>query len=1185
MGCDMTYAFIDTTNTGLLQYEVVISFYRSCSGISAPTAANVDADFSISNTCNLAVPTFNFTQKTDDLCDGGGLSGLLGCKVLNLCPAFFAQSACASPPGTYPGVERYVYTAIVSLSKNCVYTLHFSENARNSPLSNITGGGTASLYMEATINTHLLPDGHYGNNSPKYLNEPSVFTISNKPFEYSLGAYDKEGDSLVYELITPMDDGGVPLTYQPGFSLQQPMTSATPFYFSASEGVMNCLPNPATNESDVIAVRISEYRNGELIGTTMRDEQINVLPGDDDLVAFGEIIHTNNCTSPNNHTINACTGSSISFDITCTSQQGFAPEIVTALEKDSAYYPGMIVSHSGTAPTDTVHVVWNNIPAIRLMDLPLRGTTPNCPVKGRAYRNIRFYFSNQASILASAHAVCGNPVRLSGTGNNIHWQPAALVSDPSASSTFVNPSSDTWFYLSSSCGTDSVLIQHQTPIVLTPLEQTASCNGDYIHWQPTISPSGHYHFHWWPSGKFFNSIGGIASDTLATPFYRKQYQQPLVIQITNDSNCSIFDTLHLEQQPVLQVGITASSTVIPGLQAGQLIDTLRALAFSLRAGQCGFTTDTLLTHPISSYNIGFSTTPEAGTSPMYPSPLGANRKSARHQYLFRASELKTALGAAPKLIHSFSLQIATLNSATTLNGLTIKMSCTSSDSLVFFENNLYQVADPTNYTPNAGWNTFNFNRPFFWDGISNVVVDICFSNSSAGSPNNKMMTNLLPFRATHFTVSNAGSVCGYTGSGNSGIITLNNWAYYRPNVKFGVTTPSNPVISNNLQFQWQPLSGQNNLYYVNDSIALTRPVSNQWYTVSLIDSGICNIAADSVYIRIGTYTPFNASLSVSFHYGQPDSAFLVVTPAGKNYDWYYRALSSGNFTHLTWTSDHQVALKPDSGQYFVVATDTSTGFFDTTNIVSVHFPNCDYSQLQLQVQPLGNNEYNLCISPSFPVYWWRSDEVTGAWTSLMSNTSCMYLSNQFYAGTYYAVIPATSVCRPDTVGGFHYLPPAIIQYDSTNDGYHFTVTPANLTFQFEWYTITLQGDTVLIGTTPILNLSDTFGGGVFVVITNPNTGAHDTSAVTHLAPRYTSGINELSSTPYYIIPNPAKHEVSITVISQQTRIEIFNTQGALLSKHDHATKIWLPVDEWPRGIYLIQATTPNGVYRKRLVLE
>jgi hypothetical protein len=47
------------------------------------------------------------------------------------------------------------------------------------------------------------------------------------------------------------------------------------------------------------------------------------------------------------------------------------------------------------------------------------------------------------------------------------------------------------------------------------------------------------------------------------------------------------------------------------------------------------------------------------------------------------------------------------------------------------ESNAFQFAlSQQNYTPQNGWNTHTFNSVFVWDGISNVILNICSYNNT-----------------------------------------------------------------------------------------------------------------------------------------------------------------------------------------------------------------------------------------------------------------------------------------------------------------------------------------------------------------------------------------------------------------------------------------------------------------------
>src|SRR6185503_15332195 len=81
---------------------------------------------------------------------------------------------------------------------------------------------------------------------------------------------------LVYTLITPWDSPGIPIIYLAPFSATNPLTSSPALTFNPMTGDF-CM-TPTNIEVTVMAVLVSEYRNGVLIGTVERDIQITVIP-------------------------------------------------------------------------------------------------------------------------------------------------------------------------------------------------------------------------------------------------------------------------------------------------------------------------------------------------------------------------------------------------------------------------------------------------------------------------------------------------------------------------------------------------------------------------------------------------------------------------------------------------------------------------------------------------------------------------------------------------------------------------------------------------------------------------------------------------------------------------------------------------------------------------------------------
>ena len=113
----------------------------------------------------------------------------------------------------------------------------------------------------------------------------------------------------------------------------------------------------------------------------------------------------------------------------------------------------------------------------------------------------------------------------------------------------------------------------------------------------------------------------------------------------------------------------------------------------------------------------------------YPAPYGNWFWGAKQQYIILASEL-LALGAPGGAIGSLAFNVATVQ-GTPLQDFSILMGHTTQTSATTsFIPNLTQVYSVPAFTEVAGWNTHTFQTPFVWNGTDNLVVEVCFNNTS-----------------------------------------------------------------------------------------------------------------------------------------------------------------------------------------------------------------------------------------------------------------------------------------------------------------------------------------------------------------------------------------------------------------------------------------------------------------------
>ena len=228
-------------------YKVTVKFYRDCDGISAPGSLNLNY-YSASCGVNQSI---TLTQTGS------------GTVITPICPTM--NSTCTG--GNVIGIEEYTYEANINIAKCPDWIFSVQECCRNNAISTINAPGTEELRIEATLNNLTLC-----NNSPSFTQNPVPYICANTPYCYNNGAVEPDGDSLVYSLITPLTGGGS-VVYNNGYSVNNPVGGTTTFNYLTGNLCMNP-PSPLTS---VVAIKVEEYRNGVLIGSIIRDIQVNVL--------------------------------------------------------------------------------------------------------------------------------------------------------------------------------------------------------------------------------------------------------------------------------------------------------------------------------------------------------------------------------------------------------------------------------------------------------------------------------------------------------------------------------------------------------------------------------------------------------------------------------------------------------------------------------------------------------------------------------------------------------------------------------------------------------------------------------------------------------------------------------------------------------------------------------------------
>lgn len=198
-------------------------------------------------------------------------------------------------------IEEAVYTSTYILPPGKYY-FTYQRCCRNQGILNVPNPTSVGFGFDIVV-----PDTSVAvcNSSPYYNNYPPTIICLDAPFEYDHSATDPDGDSLVYYLCAPNDynnftwgivpnPSGPPISnltmgyispYDSLYPIWAPMDS---FKIDPATGLLTGTPTQPGRY--VVAVCVSEYRNGQLLSTNSRDFQFNVAAClDDPLLQFTSV--------------------------------------------------------------------------------------------------------------------------------------------------------------------------------------------------------------------------------------------------------------------------------------------------------------------------------------------------------------------------------------------------------------------------------------------------------------------------------------------------------------------------------------------------------------------------------------------------------------------------------------------------------------------------------------------------------------------------------------------------------------------------------------------------------------------------------------------------------------------------------------------------------------------------------
>jgi gliding motility-associated-like protein len=244
------------------QYEITLRVFRDCD-TGVPWFDN-PASVGVFNAQDSLIFDLRLLMRENDTLD------------LNL-----TDPCLVAPPNVCIHTTSYVDTVYLPFVVGG-YQLVYQRCCRNQDIVNIVN----PLDAGATYFCLITEEALLSCNSSAVFNAwPPVYICVNRPIIFNHSAIDADGDSLVYEMCTPLDGANpqnpmpqppynppyIPVNWLPGFSSSNMLGGIDSLRINPNTGLLQ--GTPTLMGVFVVGICVSEYRNGQLISTSRRDFQ------------------------------------------------------------------------------------------------------------------------------------------------------------------------------------------------------------------------------------------------------------------------------------------------------------------------------------------------------------------------------------------------------------------------------------------------------------------------------------------------------------------------------------------------------------------------------------------------------------------------------------------------------------------------------------------------------------------------------------------------------------------------------------------------------------------------------------------------------------------------------------------------------------------------------------------------
>jgi gliding motility-associated-like protein len=397
--------------------------------------------------------------------------------------------------------------------------------------------------------------------------------------------------------------------------------------------------------------------------------------------------------------------------------------------------------------------------------------------------------------------------------------------------------------------------------------------------------------------------------------------------------------------------------------------------------------------------VGTGTSQNTNTS--WPSTYGNWYSNEKYQILYTASDLLAA-GVIPGKLSSIGFDVSSVPAGmnSTFLNYTIKIGCTSVSDLdptamgwnVPFVTGVNQVIwGPQNYTVVAGWNTHTFAQAWEWDGVSNIIIEICYDWIGSGNYTSNAIQNLTATGYNSYLVyyNDVTVACPQT--------TSYQVAAQRPNTRFGnCTSIAQP---SDFTYNWSVTNGATS--GTPPTVTLTTSATTDYYLSITTNYGNCTLI-DTIPIVV--VNPFTITMPASDTLCPGGSAVTLsatTTPAAGVGTW-----TGAGMTDLGNAQDGSFNPATNgTGSYYVYFTAGAAGCTVVDSVQMVVSPTAVPIAITMPASP------TFCVMDPATVFTATTTGSSGTWsgtamTDLGNNADGSFSPSTAGIGTYYSVFTA-----------------------------------------------------------------------------------------------------------------------------------------------------------------------------------